>query len=68
MIGWRSTKIPTPAGIVNRAVIRRPSDAWSTKPVRSRRATERDISGWNVVAIETARRPWGSTKKVNALM
>ena len=68
MIGWRNTKMPTPAGIVNKAVIRRPSEAWSTKPVRSPRATERDISGWNVVAIDTASRPWGSTKNVKALM
>ena len=33
---------------------------------RSRRATALDISGWNVVAIETASNPCGSTKNVNA--
>ena len=27
-----------------------------------------DISGWKVVAIATASSPWGSTKKVKALM
>ncbi len=30
MIGRRNTKMPTPAGIVSSAVIRTPSDAWST--------------------------------------
>ena len=66
MIGRRNTKMPTPAGIVSNAVIRMPSPACSTNAGRSLRATARDISGWNVVAIETASRPWGSTKNVNA--
>ena len=66
MIGRRNTKMPTPAGMVSNAVIRMPRPACSTNAGRSLRATARDISGWNVVAIETASRPWGSTKNVNA--
>ena len=50
----------------HRAIIRTPSDIWRMNDVRSRRATALDISGWNVVAIETASSPWGSTKNVNA--
>ena len=59
MIGRRNTKMPTPAGMVSSAVIRTPSDACSTNAGRSLRATARAISGWNVVAIETASRPCG---------
>ena len=66
MIGRRSTNRPTPAGIVNSAIIRTPSDVWSMNARRSLRATALDISGWNVVAIDTASSPCGSTKNVNA--
>ena len=62
----RSTNSSTPAGTVSRAINRTPSDAWSQNARRSRWVTDRAISGTNVVAIDTARRPWGRTKNVNA--
>ena len=55
-----------PAGMVKRAVIRTPSDIVEMNDALSLRATDRASSGWKVVAIETPRRPCGSTKNVNA--
>ena len=44
-----------------------PSDVTSIIPWRSLRLTLRAISGSNVVAIDIASRPWGSTNKMYAL-
>ena len=48
------------------AMIRTPSDDVEQNPRRSRRPTALAISGTNVVAIDIASRPCGSTKNVNA--
>ena len=48
--------------------MRTPSEVWLMNADLSLRATARAISGWKVVEIDTASRPCGSTKNVNAVM
>ncbi len=66
MIGSRSTNMPAAAGRVSSTISRTPSDVRSTNEARSLPTTARAISGWNVVAIDTANSPWGSTNQVKA--
>ena len=64
--GRRSTNSNIAAGSVSSAISRTPSDVRSMNAALSWRRTAIAISGSNVVAIDTASSPWGSTKNVNA--
>ena len=66
MSGRRNTKSTTAAGTVSRAMMRTPERRRGAERRRSRRPTARAISGTNVVAIDIASSPWGSTKNVKA--
>ncbi|CAB4808436.1 unannotated protein [freshwater metagenome] len=66
MIERRRTNKPIPAGKVSNATMRMPSDVRSMNAALSPRVTKRESSGTKVVAIDTASKPWGSTKKVKA--
>ncbi len=65
-IGSRSTNNAAEAGSVRSTIRRVPNDNRSTNSPRCFWITARASSGWNVVAIDTANRPWGSTNHVKA--
>ena len=64
IVGCRSTNRNAAAGTVSSPISRTPSDAWRVNEARSRRATAEASSGVNVIAIDIASSPWGSTKNV----
>ena len=67
MIGRRSTNMPTAAGNVSSAIRRMPLDVRSMKPAPVASRDGARHLGRNVVAIDIASSPWGSTKKMYAL-